>query len=1805
MPKLTSRLLRNNRLATTLRTLALGILALGAVMMSSQEAKAEPTCGVSSQKITLKGPEGGQFVQDQAATLTVEAELTFYAVEGACDEVTARRVRIFDFTSDEFLTEECTLTPALPKFGADYSGLAVWTSSCQVQRAFASAANIRAIVVLNDSAGAPFKQFFSNALSVTPKSGQSPLEVSQNPAGGLVVGQTKTVTISGGTVGDYALTSAANCSVTPVNPEAGVFTVKADASGNCQLTAKRSGDPAYVDATASATFEMKTAEEACPISVSNPTGLDVDPFFDFYDQATGAQLSSIKPVTSELYAQITFRPLAGFINACNRPFIVGTITGAGQTYTCTLTGPPDSERGSRTFYDLRGITWSPSAKCRTTFTPIAKDLPLEGRSHLGVQYTASRAWEVPPPVEITFDKPDVAIGGSAKFKIKGGNGLPPNISAKGACSLAVDGGIEAAAEAGSCTVTASFNRYDNFAGTPYYGVEGSATIAVRDAQESIGFTLPPSLDIGKEVALSITGGSGEGKVSFAVASPSATFCEIVVGTKLRGKAAGECTVTATKLGDDTYAAATATAPTTINASQNTLSLNANATSDLTVRQTKTVTLSGGSGTGLYRLAVDADSAQHCSVAPESAADGVFTVSGLKAGACALTGGRDGSAGYAAAEPLNFSFNVVKRQQTAPTVSVSPSSLRKDEEALITVTGSGVGALSLTTSDTAKCEITSQGKLKALGDSGSCSVIATYSGDAETEKATAISAAVALLADQDPLTITRPSAVDVFQTANVDVGGGSGNGDYGLTATDSSVCSVGVRNAKQGHFTVTGNKGGTCALTATREGNNQYVAATPLNDSLQVNKIAQTNEVGFAVPFGTTVGRSVQLNASGGNGGGGIVFALVSNPTGACSLEGSTFTGLSAGDCTVSARRLGDDQYLPGNVTTFVFTVGKGSQSITWEQELSGTFGGDPVKLTASASSRLAVSYTATGASGCSIRNNDELVLAGAGACTVTAAQGGNNDWTPATAVEKSFVIAQATLTEFGFRTDDYEVTYLTGLDLDDVIIAGPGNGIISFTADNGCSVGAGNVLSVPKGVGSCTVTANKTAGSNHLAGTDTAQITFKRASSEAITLNLPANGKVGGSVTLADVTVLPARRPDKPVVYALTATPSGACTKSEGDVLSLVAEGSCSVSASIAEDDFFTAASSNTSEITISKKAQQIVWEQDLPDATYGDGPIELTATATSELNVTYVSADKTVCDIAGNMLELKRSGTCSVTASQDGNAQWAAATSVARSFNVLPQQVGNFSFKQESYKLAKGGTLDLRDEITGVQGSGQVTFFLMRDDPPMPTSTSADRGDGAPCSLSGSKLTANTGTGTCFVRAVLAADPDGKYEGATTSTEVTLRTIDQAAELVVKASGVLKYPGSVTLSASGGEGTGAVSFALVGGPCTLESDVLTSTGLGTCRVTATKAADADYNAVTSEPLSVVVGDSLAANTTTDVVRENLFNTARNMLGYNPTTNRLNARRSGGGSYGALAPEGTSAEGSVAFSTSLQQMVQTSGKGDIQVVPTAATRPDAGYNPYQRNPGAVDIWLDGRFAWRDGADSEGGLDERVFMGEMGIDYLISENLLVGLSARIDTNDATLGAEGGSLDALGWMVGPYAVYEVTPGLQIDARLAYGQSGNDISVITEGSSFDGSYDTTRWLAEGGVRGSFDLGEVMIEPGLRAAYYRETADAFTLDNNGGTVDEIELTMMRLAIDPRITWTHMTDEGTAFSPFISPQLVAEWQEFKGEEGAWDVYGVVEGGLTIATENYSLMGSLQASGLGGDGAMSYSAGASITIPLN
>jgi hypothetical protein len=79
-----------------------------------------------------------------------------------------------------------------------------------------------------------------------------------------------------------------------------------------------------------------------------------------------------------------------------------------------------------------------------------------------------------------------------------------------------------------------------------------------------------------------------------------------------------------------------------------------------------------------------------------------------------------------------------------------------------------------------------------------------------------------------------------------------------------------------------------------------------------------------------------------------------------------------------------------------------------------------------------------------------------------------------------------------------------------------------------------------------------------------------------------------------------------------------------------------------------------------------------------------------------------------------------------------------------------------------------------------------------------------------------------------------------------------QAPLLLTNGPGRVGTP--LPLTTQGGSGTGAVSFAVIDGTatgCMIHGNELTATGSGTCKVTATKAADADFSFALSNPLSV------------------------------------------------------------------------------------------------------------------------------------------------------------------------------------------------------------------------------------------------------------------------------------------------------------------------------------------------------------------
>ena len=94
----------------------------------------------------------------------------------------------------------------------------------------------------------------------------------------------------------------------------------------------------------------------------------------------------------------------------------------------------------------------------------------------------------------------------------------------------------------------------------------------------------------------------------------------------------------------------------------------------------------------------------------------------------------------------------------------------------------------------------------------------------------------------------------------------------------------------------------------------------------------------------------------------------------------------------------------------------------------------------------------------------------------------------------------------------------------------------------------------------------------------------------------------------------------------------------------------------------------NTIKFTIAAAPQTITFGA-ITAKTYGDADFTLAATASSSLAVSYVSSDPTVAtvDAASGLVHILKAGTTTITASQAGDATYAAATPAGQLLTIIP----------------------------------------------------------------------------------------------------------------------------------------------------------------------------------------------------------------------------------------------------------------------------------------------------------------------------------------------------------------------------------------------------------------------------------------------------------------------------------------------------------------------------------------------------------
>ena len=240
-----------------------------------------------------------------------------------------------------------------------------------------------------------------------------------------------------------------------------------------------------------------------------------------------------------------------------------------------------------------------------------------------------------------------------------------------------------------------------------------------------------------------------------------------------------------------------------------------------------------------------------------------------------------------------------------------------------------------------------------------------------------------------------------------------------------------------------------------------------------------------------------------------------------------------------------------------------------------------------------------------------------------------------------------------------------------------------------------------------------------------------------------------------------------------------------------------------------------------------------MPARTFGDAPFVVAATSASSGAVTYavVSGPATV---SGATVSLTGTGTVTLQATQAASGNFAAATATA-SFNVGAETPA-LRFHPVAAQTFGGPALAVNATSPS---EGAITYSVAS----------------GPATISDTQLTL-TGAGRVVLTASQAAN--GNYAAASTSTSFAVAPAAPALAFAAVGARVFGQP-SFPVSASSASG-GAVTYAVVSGPATVQGSMVTLTGGGTVVLSASQAATTNYTAATAQTsFPVILNVALSA----------------------------------------------------------------------------------------------------------------------------------------------------------------------------------------------------------------------------------------------------------------------------------------------------------------------------------------------------------
>jgi len=383
----------------------------------------------------------------------------------------------------------------------------------------------------------------------------------------------------------------------------------------------------------------------------------------------------------------------------------------------------------------------------------------------------------------------------------------------------------------------------------------------------------------------------------------------------------------------------------------------------------------------------------------------------------------------------------------------------------------------------------------------------------------------------------------------------------------------------------------------------------------------------------------------------VSFASVS-PT-ICTVSGTTASLLTPGACVIHATQAGNADYSAAPMVAVAFAVSKATQTISFTAVTGTQYALTNVPLTATASSGLAVTLTSASTAVCTISGATATLLE-QGTCIVKANQAGSTLYSYAPTVQQLIVVHLAP------QTISFPVPAGTQYALTPVpLTATASSGLpITYTSLTPTYCTVTGSTAYPLQQGSCFVHAQQAG--NNVYSVSPLVTQFFGIHLALQTITFPA---ITGTQYVLGTAALSATASSGLTVAFASATPA-VCTVS-GSTATFKTTGDCVIHATQAGNKTVYAVAQLVSQSIIVHAIPQTITFPAITATLTAATTLPLSATASSGLTVAFASTTPAVCTVSGATASLLTSGTCTLQATQAGNANYAAAATVQQNVSV------------------------------------------------------------------------------------------------------------------------------------------------------------------------------------------------------------------------------------------------------------------------------------------------------------------------------------------------------------------------------------------------------------------------------------------------------------------------------------------------------------------------------------------------------------